>query len=503
VSRVLRVRFVVGAVAVLVLAAAGVYFMSGRGAAAVQYRTAAATMGTVTQTLPISGNLTPASETALDFGAAGRVQAVKVQAGQAVKPGDVLASLDASSLQAALSQAQANLGSAQAKLASDHTASPTSLTSAQAQVSSASIGLQNARVSLADTQAANQQAVNQAFDNVTNAQNKQQRDSSQRDSDCNANPSSQQCQQDKATVGQDADAVRSAQDNYSAALVKAQSSNDQAAGQVNTAQVQLQNAQASLNALLAGATSQQIQIDQAQVQVAQVNVDTAQRNVNLATLTAPVDGVVGAVNLVVGQTVSGGTSSSTGAAATTTTTHQVTIDTPGAFAVTGSVSDAQVGQVVVGQTARVIPAGATQALTGKVSQVAAAATVTSGVATFAVTVTLTDPNPALHAGTSAAVNIIINQVSQVLTIPTSAVRTTGAGSTVQVMVNGVVQSRPITLGASDALRTEVLQGLSAGDQVVVATVSKTVPTTGGNNVLGGAGGGRRGGGGGGFAAPGG
>ncbi|HEV1996523.1 MAG TPA: HlyD family efflux transporter periplasmic adaptor subunit, partial [Candidatus Dormibacteraeota bacterium] len=189
----------------------------------------------------------------------------------------------------------------------------------------------------------------------------------------------------------------------------------------------------------------------------------------------------------------------------TTTTHQLTVDSPGTFAVTGSVSDAQAGQVVNGQSARVTPAGATQALNGKVSQVASAATITSGVATFAVTVILTDANSALHAGTSAAVSIIVNQVSQVLTVPTSAVRTSGAGSTVQVLAAGQPQARPVTIGATDALRTQVVSGLNAGDEVVIATISRTVPTTtnGGGLLNPGGGGTRRGGGGGGFGGPGG
>ena len=74
-------------------------------------------MSTVTQVLPISGNLTAVGQTDLDFGASGRVLAVNVQAGQAVHAGDVLASLDTASLNGALTQAQASLTSAQAKLA--------------------------------------------------------------------------------------------------------------------------------------------------------------------------------------------------------------------------------------------------------------------------------------------------------------------------------------------------------------------------------------------------
>jgi multidrug efflux pump subunit AcrA (membrane-fusion protein) len=503
VSRKIRLRAITVGVVAILLAAGGVYFVSGRGSAALQYRTAAVTMGTVTQTLPISGNLTPASETALDFGSNGRVQTVNVQAGQAVKAGDILATLDPSSLQASLAQAQATLGAALAKLTQDQAATPTSLASAQASVNSATVNLQNAQVALTDTQAVNAQAVVQAANVVTNANNKLQADTAQQDTDCSGSVTTQ-CTQDRNAVSADQGAVRTANDAFSSAVVKAQQGNDQATASVNTAKVQLQNAQASLAAVQVGATRQQIQIDQAQIQVDQVAVDSAQRALTQATITAPVDGVIGAVNLVVGQSVSGGATPATqsaastagGSATSTPTSHAITVDSPGAFSVIGTVSDAQVGQVIAGQAALVTPAGATQSLSGKVTQVASTATVTSGVATFAVTVTLTGANAALHAGTSAGVSIIVNQVSQVLTLPTSAVHNTATGSSVNVLSGGKPQSRSVTIGASDALRTQVVSGLSAGDQVVIATVSSAVPTTGsttGGGLLNGAGGGGGGG----------
>ncbi|MFN2464971.1 MAG: efflux RND transporter periplasmic adaptor subunit [Candidatus Dormibacteria bacterium] len=494
-SRLLRARLVGAAVAVIAVAAVGAFLYSSRATTAPQYRTAAATMGTVTQTLPISGNLVAATQTDLDFLIAGRVQGVNVSAGQAVKAGAVLANLDDSVLHGALSTAQANLASAQAKLAQDRTPTPQALASAQASVNSASIALLNAQTSLMDTQAANAQAVTAAQDAQTSANNKLQRDSNQRDSDCNSAPAGQACQQDKNQVSADNDAVRQANDNYNGAVVKQQQSDNQAAGQVNSARVQLQNAQSALAVLQQGATPQQVQMDLGAIQVAQVNVDTAQRNLSQATLTAPTDGVVGQVNITVGQSVSGGASAggSSATSSSATTTHAVSLQTPGAFVVTGAISDAQVNQVVVGQAARVTPAGATQALMARVSAVAPTATIASSVATFPVTVTLTEQNNSLHAGTSASVSIIVHQVSQVLTVPTSAVRSAGAAAMVQVLVNGHPQARPVQLGATDALRTQVVSGLSAGDEVVIATVSRTVPTNpNGGGLFSGPGGGRGG-----------
>jgi multidrug efflux pump subunit AcrA (membrane-fusion protein) len=481
-KRLLRRRIVVAVAAVALLGGAGAWVFATRlsGASPV-YRTTTATLATVTQTISLAGNLTPVGETDLDFGASGRVLTLNVQAGQTVTAGQVLATLDTASLQGALTQAQANLSSAQARLSLDQ-AGPTAQNLAQSrgQVSTAQVQLATARTNYNDTQAANQQSINQAQSAVTSATN-------QVNADC---PSSPSCAADRQALQQD-------QNTLAAALVKSQQSIDQAQEQINSAQVGLNNAQASLSALQQSVTPQQIQMDQAQVAVAQVNVDSAQRALDQASLTAPAAGTVGQVNITPGQSVSsaagnGSGSSSSSSSSSASTTHSIVILTPGAFAVTGTVSDAQVNQLAVGQRAQVTPAGSTQAMPGKVTLVAAQATLTSGVATFAVTVTLDDNQPSLRSGSSASVSVIINQVVHVLTVPTSAV--TGGG-TVQVLVNGQPQARTVQVGAADALRTQIVSGLNPGDLVVLATVSSTIPTTangagrGGFGLTGGGGGG--------------
>jgi multidrug efflux pump subunit AcrA (membrane-fusion protein) len=502
-SRFLKARFAVIAVVIVAIVAAGGYFILNRNGATVQYRTAAAVVGTVTQSMPISGNLSPLNQTDLDFAGSGKVQAVNVVAGQTVTAGEVLASLDPVSLQGSLTQAQANLTSVQAKLSLDQAgATAQNLNQAQASVNTAQVQLQSDITSQSDTQAVNAQTVEQAKSAIDSAQTKVDGDN------CNSGSPSPNCSQDRA-------ALTTAQNNYQAAPVKAQQSNDQAQSQVNRDTVALQNAQASLAVVKQGSTTQQIQMDQSQVAVDQVNVDSAQRALNQTTLTAPTDGVVSQVSIIVGQTTSGSGSSSSGssssgsgssgsgssaaASSSSSTTHAISILTPGAYAVTGAVSDAQIGQIALGQAARITPAGATDALTGKVTYIGAVATVTSGVATFAVTVTIDGSNPALHAGTSASVSIIINQASEVLTIPTSALR---GGSSVQVLVNGKAEVKTVTVGASDALRTQIVSGLNPGDQVITATVSSSVPTTnsggglfggGSRGTFGGGGGGRGGG----------
>jgi hypothetical protein len=179
----------------------------------------------------------------------------------------------------------------------------------------------------------------------------------------------------------------------------------------------------------------------------------------------------------------------------------VIILTPGSFQVTGTISDSQVNQVAIGQPAVVTPAGTTSGLAGSVTAVGEIATVTSGVATFPVTVAVTGVHPSLRDGMSATITVIINRVVGVLTVPTTAVHTNGSTSTVQVLKNGVPTSVVVTVGAADSSRTEIQSGLAAGDTVVIATVSSSVPSTT-TPARGGAAGGRGfGGGAGGLAAP--
>ena len=495
--RLVSRRFLIAYAVIAALLVTGGVLLARQSGASVQYRTAVATMGTVTQSVTLSGNLASAAESDLNFNASGRVSAVNVTAGQQVTAGQVLATLDTSSLQASLAQAQATLSSAQAKLSQDQQGTtPSSLAQAQAQVSTAQVSLTNAENSYNDTVTVNQASINQAKAQLAQDQQTEA-------TDCGASPPSVQCPADQQKVNTD-------QATLSANQAKAQQSNDQAMAQVNSSQVSLQNARTSLSALEQGATSQQIQQDQAQVQIDQVALNTAQTNLNGATITAPVAGMVEEVNVTVGQSVSEGSSSSNGtgsSSSSSSSSTNIVVTTPGLFEVTGSVSDAQVNEIAVGQPSSVLPAGSQEAVTGKVTAVAAVATVTSGVATFPVTVTLNGTNNSLRSGMSASVSVTVNQVVQVLTVPTSSVHTTGSGSTLQVLVNGQPQTRAVTVGATDATRTQILSGISDGDQVVIATITGTVPSTtggtgarglggGGGFFVGGGGGGRGGGGGG-------
>ena len=509
-KNLLRRRVLVALVlATAILGGTVVYAQAGK--VSTSYRTALVTYGTITQSIGMAGNLTPVNEADLNFASAGTVQSVYVQVGQAVGAGTPLATVDSTLLSAQLLQAQATLSSAQAKLSQDRVgATAQSLTSAQNSVASAQVAVSNAQTSLADTQAINAQAVAAAQVPVTAAQIPVtadqavvaqdnvtlNADQATMTTEC-AKPSPNNCLADTTQVGTDqtklaTDLLTLAHDQatldaatsaLASATAKAQQSNDQAAASLASMQQQYAAARSSLAALQTSTSPQTIQMDDAQIQIDQVNVNTMQHQLDGATLTAPIPGIVSQVNVKAGQSVSAGG-----------TTYAIVIFSPGSYNVTGTVSDSQVNLVAVGQSAEVTPAGSTQALLGKITSIAPAATISSGVATFAVTAQLTDTSNSIRPGVSASVNVVINQVVHVLTVPTSAVHTTGAGSTVQVLVNGAPKSVSVQTGASDPTRIQIISGLQLNQVVVIAVITSSVPSSNGNSVLGGGGGVRGGGG---------
>ena len=151
--------------------------------------------------------------------------------------GEVLATQDPTSLDAALTQAQATLSAAQANLSlAKSGASASNLTQAEAQVSSAQVQYDNAVTSLADTKAVNAQQVSEADAAYTEAQSIATADG------CTPSSTTSPCLQDEQTMNQDYQA-------WQAAIVKGRQADDQAQGQVNSDKVQWQNAKASLAAL--------------------------------------------------------------------------------------------------------------------------------------------------------------------------------------------------------------------------------------------------------------
>ena len=82
----------------------------------------------------------------------------------------------------------------------------------------------------------------------------------------------------------------------------------------------------------------------------------------------------------------------------------------------------------------------------------------------------------LREGLTVTVSILVEERNNVLLVPNKAIIRQGTESVVQVLKDGVVEERSIRTGISDYQNTEVIDGLSEGEKVVI-TKAATTPTT--------------------------
>lgn len=228
------------------------------------------------------------------------------------------------------------------------------------------------------------------------------------------------------------------------------------------------------------ASAEQVVADQASLASAQANVAVAQQNVTLAKLTTPISGTVAAVGISAGSSV---TASST--------SQVISVIGDDGWVVDTAVSASSIGPLKVGQAASVNVSGVSGVQHGTITSIGFLNTSTdSSTPSYDVTVALDGSGSGLLNGASARLSVNVDKASGVLTVPSSAVHL-GAGNTdtVDVLSDGKERALQVKVGAVGADRTQIMSGLSAGEQVVLADLSSTVSSDSTqNSTRGGAGG---------------
>ena len=83
----------------------------------------------------------------------------------------------------------------------------------------------------------------------------------------------------------------------------------------------------------------------------------------------------------------------------------------------------------------------------------------------------------LREGLTVTVSITVDERNDVLLVPNKAITRQGQETYVQVLKDGGTEPRSIKVGISDWQSTEVIEGLSEGEQILVPQVTTTTPTT--------------------------
>lgn len=481
-------------------------------------RTVTVGLGTVRNAVSGTGNVVPSSQQFVTFKVAGQLTEVDVKVGDKVTQGQVLAKLDASTLQAAVDTASGNLATAQANLDSvNNPVTPEqfaqlqhNLANAQQSYNDTAAGVnltnqQDASNVAADQQqlAADQAAYN-ADQQALNTNPVYQYDKAKLASDqakyssdgCSPSASSALCTADAAAISADqqkvnqdpalfapnsnSDQQKVNTDNAKLTSDTARQQTDSAAGQrsLDQAQNAITSAQDAINSQSAIKPSA-LAVAQAALANAQTALNSAIQNLGYAVLSAPAAGVVLAINGQPGESVgtsTGVTAQSPGSVApltsTTAGTAFMVLSSAGTFQAQAPFAETDAAKVAPGQTAAVtFDAIGGLALPAHVLAVAPNSTVTSNVVNYLITFTLDRSDPRIRSGMTANVTVIVNAVSNTLSVANSALHRSGRTTSVVLLRNGRQESVEVTLGLIGDTSSQVVAGLNSGDKVVLPTVS--------------------------------
>jgi multidrug efflux pump subunit AcrA (membrane-fusion protein) len=419
---------VLGALATGGVIAAVVVVGPESSATTTRERTVTVTKGVVQSTVSGSGNLSPANTMDLAFGATGKVTKVYVKAGQHVTTGQLLARIDPTAAEVDLAEAQATLSSAQDTLDAIESGTTTAPASTAA----------------------------------------------------------------PATISEPATTTVPAAKTTATTTTPSVGSDSRSGSSGTTGSSGSGSTMSEASAVAA-------------VKSAQLAVDNAQDALTETALRAPAAATVAAVNGAVGDQVSAGSSgassgsgSGTGSGSTGSDASASSSSSSSGFITLAqlsrmhlevSLSESDINSVKVGQQATVtINAASGEQVAGKVMDIgvlssSSSSTGTSSAVSYPVTIALTQTTKGLRAGMSATAEIVTGQAAGVV-VPTQALQ----GSLVTVVKDGKRTTQGVTVGVAGDSTTQIVSGLSVGQQVIVTSTSAAAGASASGSGASGAGG---------------
>jgi HlyD family secretion protein len=249
---------------------------------------------------------------------------------------------------------------------------------------------------------------------------------------------------------------------------------------ITDAKQSIQNADASIAEKQSSyndtAVPSDIDLKTAELDVSQKReaLESAEEKLADYTIRAPFDGVVATLDVKKGDTVS------SDAIATLVTKEQIA---------TVSLNEVDVAKIKVGDKATLsFDAVPDLSLTGEIVSIDTLGTVSQGVVSYDVKIGFDTQDSRVLSGMSVSANIITDSKPDVLLVPSSAVKTVGGQSVVQILPgasatgaatqSGITSSQepqnvPVVIGDSNDTQTEITSGLSEGQAIIVRTVTST------------------------------
>lgn len=435
-------QWIVPALVLTLLDAGGLVWWHRRDATpataafAVTTRTVAVSPTNLRENVTATGTLTPTVDDTFGFAVPGVVTEVGVRAGQTVKAGQVLARVGTTALAASLAQAKATVAADRATLATDtaDSASSAQLAADDATIAEAASAVATAAANLADaTLTAPVAGEITTFglavgDAVTGS----------------AAGSSGSTTADTPSPNGGTSSRAGASGGASGAGSAATSSSGSAAS-ASSSEVEI-----------VGTTSWEVATTVDDTEIGNLAVgDEANITLSLSSTSA-------ATSTTGGSGLFGGGAGGFGGRLSGTTGTGGTGGTDGTTGTGGSTA---------------VTAGSTKTVYGTVTSIGLVPSTTTGVAAYPVVVTVTGTSPDLFSGMSATTAITYRQLTNVLAVPTAAITTSGSTHTVQVSANGRATRTTVSIGAVVGTETQIVSGLTSGQEVVVPSLFGAAGTT--------------------------
>jgi HlyD family secretion protein len=411
------------------LAAAGLVgvsattFLSTRSAAppsALSNLTVPVQLKDVTVQITANGTIVPVQTVNLSPKTAGRLVELRVDQGDRVTQGQVIARMESTQLEAERDQAQASLTQAEANLALLEAGSrPEAIGQATATVSQAQaeVSAAQSRLGLAEKRAeSNQRLYSQGA------------------------------------------VSRDRLNEVLAEVNSARASLEQTQARVNNTQQQLSQQQN-------GPREQEIDQAAAQVAAAQARLKSAQNQLDDTVIRAPFSGIITQKYATVGAFVTPTTSASSTSSATSTSI----VALANGLEILAKVPEVDIGQIKLGQEVQVkADPFPDQVFKGRVRLIAPEAVVEQSVTSFQVRVEILTGKDKLRSGMNSDLIFLGQQLRQALIVPTVAI-VTDKGQTGVLIVgpNNKPKFQSVVIGQSIGNETQILQGLQSGDPVFV------------------------------------
>jgi HlyD family secretion protein len=411
-------------------------------------QTVLVTRGDVRQTVSAPGQLVTTRQVDLALDVGGRLAGVAVCPGDRVQEGDVLARLETSDLEEAVTRAELDLRQVRLRLEQlQEPADEAEIRRAQHAVDQAADALGVARINLSGVLSSTLlnktlEDAQSAFQDAKNWYELRLRQHEEEGIDY-------------WFVDQAQKKYKDAQLNLACIQYSADLQLESAHSQVNKAGHTYKEAHDDLQQLLEGADPADLEAMQLDVEAAQLDVEKARGDLEKATLVAPLDGVVLEVNGAPGDRISAGATLITLIDPTAVEARVTVIEEDLPLIEAGQpvelFFDARPEVAVQGHVARIVP----QRVTGADRPL------------YPVHVALNELPRGLLPGMTVDGSITIAERTGVLRLPRALVRA-GTGSTAQVEVwqDGHAQKRTIQVGLRGDVYVETLDGLREGEQVV-------------------------------------